>query len=243
MNKYIIIPAYNESKTIYNVITDIVRTYGDSYNIVVVDDASTDSTGSEARRAGAVVLRHVINRYQGAALVTGTEYALRQGADIIIHIDADGQHDTSNISRLSNPIERGEVDVVLGSRFIDKEESADNKSLLFLLVNLLKAGEFKITRRLLLSMGLLVNTLITRVVLTDAHNGLRALSRYAAKSIDITQDGMAHNTEYVQEIKSRKLTFKEVPVLVHYGVTEKKSQGFFHGIKILQELLVGKFIR
>lgn len=246
MKKYIIIPAYNEAHTIHTVVSDILRVYGSEYQVVVVNDASTDSTASEARRAGATILHHTINRYQGAALVTGTEYALQHGAEIIAHVDADGQHDIANIEHLCAPIEHGEVDVVLGSRFLDASadlQDIHSASLYMRIRKLLGTAEFSITRRLLLALGLIVNTLITGVMLTDAHNGLRAFSRYAAQRMDISQDGMAHNTEYIQEIRIHKLRYKEIPVIVHYNVTEKKSQGFFHGMRILSELFIGKFIR
>ncbi len=242
MKKFIVIPAYNEEKTIRSVVSDIFKAYNDEYNVIVVDDGSVDNTAREAKIAGATVIRHSINRRQGAALVTGTEYALKEGADIIMHMDADGQHDVSNIARMILPVENKEVEMTIGSRFL-KKTNRNKRSLFVALSSLLSNPDYPLTRKLLLGMGLIVNTAMTGIALTDAHNGLRVLSRYSAEKIKITQDGMSHNTEYIQEMRSNKLSFKEVPVIVHYNTTEKKSQGFFHGIKIIREILVGKMMR
>jgi len=115
---FIVIAAFNEEHAISDVLKGLSRAgYKD---IVVVDDGSKDKTAEIARANGAYVVRHVINRGQGAALATGMAYALKNDADIIVHFDADGQQRAEDIAAMISPIKRNEVDVTLGSRFIKK---------------------------------------------------------------------------------------------------------------------------
>jgi polyprenyl-phospho-N-acetylgalactosaminyl synthase len=245
-------PAYNEQQTIYRVVKTIINnvqltTYKQS--AIVIDDGSSDNTDMEAKRAGATVLQHIVNRGQGAALQTGTEYAVEQGADIVVHFDADGQHEVNDIEKLIQPIIEKKIDVVLGSRFkltTNNKPPATSKTrneLLSVVSCLLKSRHIPWHRRLLALGSLILNTLLSGLLLSDVHNGLRAMSRYAAQKIQISQDRMAHNTEYLQEIKHHSLRFTEVPVKVYYDRTLKKSQGLFEGFKILKDLFFGKFSR
>ena len=112
---FCIIPAYNEAETITKVIND-VRPYVSE--IVVVDDGSADRTGELAEKQGVTVLRHIINRGQGAALETGNQYALAHGADIIIHFDADGQFVAPEIKVVVQPILDINISVSLSTRFL-----------------------------------------------------------------------------------------------------------------------------
>src|SRR5690349_9990172 len=113
---YVVIAAYNEAGAITGVVRELLATCP---NVVVVDDGSRDETWRAAHAGGAVVLRHMLNRGQGAALQTGITYALAQGAEVIVTFDADGQHRPEDIPALVAPIARGEVDICLGSRFLE----------------------------------------------------------------------------------------------------------------------------
>ncbi len=192
-----VIPAYNEEKMIGSVIERLLPAVS---NIVVVDDCSRDATREIAERAGAIALRHRLNRGQGASLQTGMTYALMHGADIIIHFDADGQHCVEDIPSLLGPLRAGVCDVVLGSRFLrfDTQQS------------------IPITRKLLLQGGILFTTLFSGIRLTDTHNGLRAFSRSAALRIRITENQMAHASEILHEIVRLKLRTVEIPVTIRY---------------------------
>lgn len=231
MNKkiYIIIPAYNEQKNIRRVL-DELKKY--DYEVVVVDDGSEDNTYQIVHNKGAVVLRHKINRGQGAALQTGTEYALSKGAEVIVHFDADGQFLSYEIGRVVKPILSGDVDVVLGSRFIansanKKANNADVQMPLFKFFFILPVAR-------------VINYFFTGLKLTDAHCGFRAMNKYAARKVKILQDGMSHNTEIVAQIKKYHLRFKEVPVSVIY---KEFGQGVGGGVRILKELLLGKVLK
>lgn len=132
MNVIIVIPAYNEEKTITEVIEKCKQLTANSLQptvgsceppavgrIIVVDDGSSDDTARVARAAGALVLSHPINRGLGAALATGIEGALRmQNEAIVVTLDADGQHDPAEIIKVVEPIIKGEAEVVIGSRFL-----------------------------------------------------------------------------------------------------------------------------
>lgn len=196
MNTWIVIAAYNEGTVIRGVIERVKKLY---QNVVVTDDASTDNTVDEARTAGAVVLEHLINRGQGAALKTGITYALRQGAEAIVTFDADGQHDPKEISALLEPIEKGEADVTLGSRFLSNGSNVPP------------------LRKMALRAAILFTRFMSRIDVTDTHNGFRAMNRQAAEKIKIVQDRMAHASEILDEIVRHKLRYKEIPVTITYS--------------------------
>lgn len=104
MKTFVVIPAFNEASVIRQVLQSLQPL---GHRVVVVDDASDDKTASIAREYTPDVLEHMINRGQGAALKTGIQYALHEGAEVIVTYDADGQHQVSDIVALLAPIERG----------------------------------------------------------------------------------------------------------------------------------------
>ncbi len=196
MKVVVVLPAYNEQDRIAQVVSDLQK--AGFLDCVVVDDGSTDQTAERAIAAGATCLRQPINRGQGAALQTGTTYALTLGADIIVHFDADGQHQPSEVKNWIAPIVDKKVEVVFGSRFLAKTKH----------LPLLKRWAFK----------LLIpwHNRLTGVKLTDIHNGARVLSRTAAELIVIKQDAYAHNTEIVKQVGQLKLAYCEVPTEILY---------------------------
>lgn len=212
----IIIPAFNEEPTIGRVLRGLFEQGWKE--VVVIDDGSTDATGEIAKREGAVVLRHAINRGQGAALETGNEYARRVGADIVAHFDADDQLNPADIAPALALMQKNNLDVVLGSRFLDNRTSMP-----------------WLKRRIILPASRWINFVFTGVLLTDAHNGFRVLSRRALEKIVITQNGMAHNSEIIAELKEQGLRFAEHPVAVRYF---EFGQGFGGGLKIIWDLII-----
>ncbi len=113
-----VLPAYNEAGAIGRVV-DEIRAFDPSFDVVVVDDASTDDTVAVARARGAIVLELPFNVGIGGAVQTGFRYALEQGYDRAVRLDGDGQHDAAELAKLLHPIESGEADLVIGSRFVD----------------------------------------------------------------------------------------------------------------------------
>lgn len=223
----IIIPAYNEEKMIAEVIKDVRTTYS---HVFVIDDGSTDRTAEVAAAAGAKVLRHVINRGQGAALQTGLRAALLDGADIIVTFDADGQMSVADISTLTAPIEAGLKDVVLGSRFLSS-------------VNL-PANTMPFLRKITLKAGLVFTKLTTGLKLTDTHNGLRAFSREAVAKLNLRCDRMAHASEILEEIARHNLRYQEVPVTIKYtDYSIKKGQKLSGAFRIIKDLIISSWVR
>lgn len=220
---YVVIPAYNEAAVIADVITAVKASCPD---IIVVDDGSRDATGAIARRSGVYVIRHVINRGQGAALQTGIEFALMAGADIIVTFDADGQHDAADISRLTAPIIAGACDIALGSRFLG--ETIDLPAV----------------RRLLLRAGILFTRVTSGAAVSDTHNGLRAFSRRAAECIRLRLDGMAHASEIIDQVIRSGLPWREIPVTIRYtDYSRAKGQSSRGAIKIAMHYLLGRVMR
>lgn len=219
----IIIPSYNEERAIGDVVLELKTSWP---HVVVVDDGSSDNTGAVARRHGATVLTHVVNRGQGAALQTGIAYALERGARVIVTFDSDGQHRAEDVATLVKPIKEGRADAVLGSRFLGTTESMPGR------------------RRLLLRGAVLFTRVTSGARVTDTHNGLRAISAEAARKIDIQLDRMAHASEIVDQIAARGIRFVEVPVHVRYSdYSRRKGQSSLGAFRVLFDYLWGRWLR
>jgi len=228
-----LVPVYNEEKTIGSVARSL---FGRVDQVVVIDDGSEDATAQEGEAAGAIVLRHEINRGQGAALETGHEYARRVGADFVLHFDGDGQFDVADIAPSLQALKESQADVLLGSRFLKKSVIGDRKS-----ENqepTLAVPIFKF--RIILPLARLFHCVFYRVYLTDAHNGFRILNRRALEHIRITHDRMAHATELVAQAHRAGLRIIEFPVRIVY---REYGHGVTEGFVILRDLCVGKFVR
>ena len=220
---FVVIPAYNEGGAIGEVVREVRALYP---HVVVVDDGSTDDTFRVAARHAPFVLRHVINRGQGAALQTGLEFALSRGAQIIVTFDADGQHRVDEIANMIAPIEAGSCDITLGSRFLGDTTGIPR------------------SRRLLLWAAVLFTRVTGRIKVTDAHNGFRAFSAAAARKIDITLDRMAHASELMDQIRESRMRFVEVPVRIRYTeYSLAKGQSARGAFRIVVHYLLGKVLQ
>jgi glycosyltransferase involved in cell wall biosynthesis len=220
---WIVVPAYNEGPRLGTTLAGLCAQWP---NVVVVDDGSRDDTAAVAGRCGVWLLRHVVNRGQGAALQTGVDFALGRGATVLVTFDSDGQHDPDEIARLVEPVLAGQADVALGSRFL--------------------GGAVAIPpgRRLILRLGVLFTRVFSGIRVSDTHNGLRAFSRRAAECLQITHDRMAHASEILDRIHLHRLRFVEVPVTVRYSrETLAKGQSSWNAVRIAGELLLGRFVR
>jgi glycosyltransferase involved in cell wall biosynthesis len=195
-NVWVVIPAYNEAQVIGDVIAGLLPI---RHRILVVDDGSVDATAERARIAGAVVVKHPINLGQGAALQTGIEYALANGAEFIVTFDADGQHRTSEIAVLLEALGTNRADFALGSRFLGTELRVPAP------------------RRFVLRAATWFTRTTTGLQVTDAHNGLRAMTRRGANRIKLRQNRMAHASEILDQIAASGLNYVEVPVTIEYS--------------------------
>lgn len=222
MRTIAVIPAYNESQTVGGVVAATLP-FVDA--VVVVDDGSRDETGAEARFAGARVVRHALNRGLGASLGTGIQAALRMGADCIVTLDADGQHDSEEITKIVAPIRNGFADVVLGSRLLDTRG-------------------MPVTRVFMNQVGSWFTFCMFGMYVTDSQSGFRAFSRTAAKSIQIRSNRMEVSSEIVAEIRRRSLRVAEVPIRAIYtDYSLSKGQSFRVGVKTVCRLLLRRIGR
>lgn len=216
-----IVPAYNEENTVGSVVRNLFSSAHVDH-VVVIDDGSSDRTGEVAREAGAVVIRHALNRGQGAALETGQEYARRAGAEYVLHFDADGQFDAHDIPGAIAHLREAGADILFGSRFLDHRSN----------IPWLK-------RAILLPIARSVDAFMGAVPLSDAHNGFRILNRRALSALRITQDRMAHATEIPVLTKQHGLRVVEYPVKVTY---RSYGQGTTRGFEVLKDLFLGRFL-
>ncbi len=192
----VVIPAYNEADNVAHVLDLIpAEVCGLPIQTLVVDDGSRDGTGDVAADHGAVVARHVTNRGGGAALRTGYRLMVESGAEIVVTLDADGQHLPSEMDRLVAPIVSGEVDVAHGSRVLghaDDNHFARELGIVFF-------------NRLV--------SLITRTHVTDCSNGYRAVRTSVLPQLVLRQEQF-HTSEFMIEAIKRGIPAKEVPITV-----------------------------
>ncbi len=216
------VPLYNEAAVIARVLKGLRRRFA---NVVVVDDGSADDSVEAARPHATWLLRHLVNRGQGAALQTGTAFALARGARRIAHFDADGQHDVRDLERMVERVADGACDIALGNRFADRGSNVP-------------AG-----RRLLLKSAVLFHRVCSGIELSDVHNGLRVFSREAAERLEITADRMAHASELIDLIARSGLRVEEIPVHIRYDeYSREKGQRWTGGFRILFHYLVGRIL-
>lgn len=215
---WVVVPVFNEGTVIADVVTEIRTVFP---NVVCVDDGSRDTSAEQIAGTPAHLVRHPINLGQGASLQTGIEYALRRGAERIITFDADGQHDVHDAERMAELVRGGIADVVLGSRFLESAEPVPA------------------LKRLVLRTVAALSPASRKLRLTDAHNGLRVLSRAAADELRITMNGMAHASEIVATLARSSWRVREVPVTIRYTeYSRSKGQSLFNGVNILFDLSV-----
>ena len=219
----IVIPAYNEERTILGVIRGL-KQHGFE-RLIVVDDGSTDRTSELACQEGVILLRHVLNRGLGGALGTGISAALRLGAERIVTFDADGQHDPDDIPRMLEPIEKGEADVVIGSRMLDPIGMPYSRRLANWIANV-------------------ATLFLFRGWTTDSQSGLRAFSGQAATRMRIMTSGMEVSSEIIAETVKNSLKCKEVRVKAIYtDYSLSKGQNFKLGVQTLIKLILAKLRR
>ena len=217
-----VIPAYNEEKNIGQVIRG-VKKY--ARNIIVIDDGSTDRTEQIALENGAKVYCHLINRGLGGALATGIKAALLEEADIVLTLDADGQHDPDEIPKIVKPIIEDKADFVIGSRFLQHQP-------------------VPLFRRLGNYFFNFITFFLFGIWSTDSQSGMRAFNKKAAENLEIYTNKMEVSSEILNEIQVRHLRLKEVPIKsIYTSYSLSKGQGFIPGLKTLIKLFILKLTK
>jgi glycosyltransferase involved in cell wall biosynthesis len=206
------IPAYNEENHIAGIISKLKKV---TDSIIVCDDGSSDMTADISRNLGAIVIRHDKNRGYGAAINTIFQKAVEIESDILVTFDADGQHRTEDIPKLLMPIEKKEIDVVIGSRFLKNESDVPNYR---------KIGIRMITG--------VTNASINQK-LTDAQSGFRAYSKQVLAEISPSDMGMGISTEILIKASSKGLKISEVPITILYPGDTSTHNPVSHGTSVL----------
>lgn len=222
---YIIVPAFNEAQVIDSVLAPLVEA---GYSVVVVDDGSADATFERLLHLPVFALRHAVNLGQGAALQTGMSFALREGAEFLVHFDADGQHRTADLEGMLAPLRSGESEAVLGSRFLRPDDRQRIPAL----------------RRLVLRVASVVSYVLTGTWVDDPHNGFRAFTAAAARRIHIRENGYAHASEILRLLRKERIRFVQRPIAVLYTeYSLAKGQRLSNAFNILVDLLVGRMFK
>lgn len=225
-----VIPAYNEHTRIGSVVKAVTG-YVD--RVLVVDDGSTDDTGEAAAKEGAVVVRHVENSGAGAATMTGIEAARAMGADIVITLDADEQHDPKDIPALLNALKDQQADIVFANRFATRRARGDKPR-----------NNIPFIRRVFNAIGNVVTLLATGKWVSDSQCGFKVFGPKAVEELNLKMSGFEFCTEIVRESVAHKWKIAEVPIKVVYSeYTLAKGQSFASGVRTAFKILLRSFLR
>ena len=206
------IPAYNEEKNIASIITKL-KNITDS--IIVCDDGSSDMTSEISKNLGAVVISHKKNMGYGAAIRTIFQKSVELDSDILVTFDADGQHRIDDVSKILQPLENNEADIVIGSRFLDNESKVPNYR---------KIGIKVITQ---------VTNASLKKKLTDSQSGFRAYNKQALTQISPSEMGMGISTEILIKASNKGLRIAEIPITILYHDDASTHNPVSHGTSVL----------
>ena len=211
MKIFVIIPAHNEENNIAKVIGK-VKKY--SKNIVLVDDGSRDNTYDVAKKEGIIVLKHIVNLGKGAALKTGADYAVENGADVLVFIDSDGQHDPAEIPNFLSGLDG--VDIVFGSR-----KRAGQMPFIF------RFGNWFIS---------FVSKLLFGLEISDTQSGYKALTAEAYRKIRWKSLEYSVESEIIALAGKKRLKYKEIFIKTIYS-DKYKGTTILDGIKIVLNMI------
>jgi glycosyltransferase involved in cell wall biosynthesis len=217
----VVIPAHNEAPIIAAVLANIPQEIR-SWNVVpiVIDDGSNDGTDALARDGGAWVIRHMTNLGVGAATITGFRAALQLDADIIVTMDADGQHDPREIPMLVEALVDGPFDVVIGSRLLVRDGMPVSRFAANLLLNAL-------------------TFVVYRKIVSDSQSGFKAFTRRAVSAMELNCSGYEICSEIIGEIYRKEFRYKSIPVrAVYTPYSRSKGQPFLNGVNLILSLFM-----
>ena len=221
----VVLPAHNEASVIDSVVSQIpARVRGFQVIPIVVDDGSSDATAQRAKGRGALVVRHAANLGVGAATITGLRAAQELNADIIVTMDADGQHDPAEIVLLVQCLLDGRFDVVIGSRLLNPQGMPLSRFAANLLLNTFTFVAYG-------------------KIVSDSQSGFKVFTREALARLDLRSAGYEICSEIVGEIYSKNLRYKSLPVkAVYTKYSQSKGQPFLNGVNLILGLVI-RFMR
>ena len=213
--KFACIPAYNEENSIAEIVT---KSLPHVDKVIVCDDGSTDNTAQIARDAGAVIISQT-NQGYGAAISSLFDYARKENAQMMVTLDGDGQHNPNQIPLLFDAVSAHNVDVAIGSRFLDDSTKA--------------SGYRKTGIKIITS----ASNYGTNFKVSDSQSGFRAYSKDAIDAIHPTEQGMAVSTEILLKISNKGLSIAEVPITVSYEGDTSEQHSVPHGLSVLMNTI------
>lgn len=221
---FFIIPTYNDYQQLPSITRAIIEKV---FACVVVDDGSDIAQMDTSSLTQIYFLRHKENLGQGAALQTGFEFAILKGAQVLVSFDADGQHSLEDAQAMLKLLKEQQLDMVLGSRFLDKQSIA----------------QIPPSRYILLRLARSFNNLITGLKLSDVHNGLRVMRSSCIQRRPIQINRMGHATEILYGIKKNQWKYQEYSTYITYSNDTHKDRGTFYISKIIWDLVYLKIYR
>ncbi len=220
MDFYVIIPGHNEEKNIGQVIEKAKKLAAAS-RIVVVDDGSHDGTAAEAKKHGVIVIRHIINLGKGAALRTGSQYSLSKGAEALVFMDSDGQHDPEDIPRLLGALKDSSI------VFTFRERKSENMPLVK------KFGNTFID---------MVMQLLFHINVKDSQCGYKAMRKEAYEKLQLMSNDYSIESEIAAKTGKYRLKFAQLPIKTIYA-DRYKGTTVFDGVKIVLKMLWWRMAR
>ena len=216
-NIYILIPVYNEEQQIKKVILELKKTFK---NIIVVNDGSTDTTQEILDSLDVINLQHCINLGQGAAISTGFKFINKiKDAYALITFDADGQHSIEDAKKFAMEIKNCNEDIIFGSRFEGRTEN------------------IPFLKKIALSVVVFFTNKFSKINLTDAHNGLKAIKISCWPKINITIDGFGFESQIIHQVSKKGIAYKEMPTnTIYTEYSKNKGQKLNNGLIILEDL-------
>jgi hypothetical protein len=213
---YVVIPAYNEAGSVRSVVDSLPESiHGHTVRAVVVSDGSTDGTAERVAATAATGVEHPLNQGQGGALKTGFEIARQRSADIVVTMDADGQHPVEQLDTLVEPIIAGEADYVVGSRYVGVDDSGNG-----------------VTRQAGIRVFTKIINVMTKSTVTDCTNGFRAMRGSKLDELTLTEERFSA-PELLIEARKNNLRIREIPVSIaqrETGTTKKPKLGYALGL-------------
>ena len=229
MKKLIIIPAYNESENIEKTVQMIKENTSD-FDYIIINDCSTDNTKEICQKRGFNMVSLPINLGIGGAVQTGFKYALEQGYDIAVQVDGDGQHDPSFLEEMAKVLEETGCDMVIGSRFINKEGYQSSG-----------------LRRVGIKYFTALIRIITGTWITDPTSGLRMINRGIIKMFAEDYPNDYPEPEVIVAVLRQRKSVVEIPVVMMAreggvsSISAKKS--VYYMIKVTLAILIERIRR
>ena len=224
MKTLFIIPAYNEELNIGTVIEDI-RGHVEGADILVINDGSRDATGDVARNLGVAVITLPYNLGIGAAMQAGYRYADMQGYDIAVQCDGDGQHRADQLNHLMGPIESGEADIVIGSRFLTRG-----------------LYEAEVARFIAIRMLSRIISLLVGQKITDPTSGFRAVNRKVLQFFCQCYPVDYPEPESLVLLHKAGFRIAEAPVLMEKRLLGSSSITLFRGVYYMVKVVLAVLV-